>query len=88
MSAETDRLLAAASAATGAGLDLIEAARDGEVREFSNVHAGEAAVSLADALRLTLDVMPITTDADDQLLGAVVRYLQEQEDHDPCVPDF
>ena len=84
MSAETDRLLAAASAATGAGLDLIEAARDGEVLKFSNV----AAVSLADALRLTLDVMPIPTDADIQLLGAVVRYLQEQEDYDPCVPDF
>lgn len=73
----TDNLLAAASAAQVAALDLIEAARDGELRQFSNVAAGETTQALADALRFVLTTLTDLNEAEAQLLGAVEKYLED-----------
>jgi len=78
MSDTTDKLLSAASAAQAAALDLIEAARDGELRPFSNVAAGETTKALADALRLLLDPLDVS-EAETQLFGAVEKYLADTE---------
>lgn len=69
---EARSLLAASDAAIGAGLELIAAVRDGRVPEME-----EAVSGLADAIRLILSLYPGGGDAN-QLLGAVLKYLDEE----------
>lgn len=71
-------LLAAASAASTATSDLIEAARGDHVSANGNVGSGETLVALADALRLLLDAISAETEEETQLHGAVVRFLDSQ----------
>lgn len=70
------KLLAAASSASEAVYGMIEAARDSEIDEFGPVGCGETAESLADSLRLLLEAAGADDDA--QLLGALVKYLDER----------
>lgn len=51
-------LLAAASAASGAATDLIEAARLATGQNFTRPNQIETATMLADALRLTMEALP------------------------------
>lgn len=69
---EARALLAAADAAMGASLELIAAVRDGSVPDTE-----EIVCALADALRLVLVQYPGPDDAN-RLLGAVLRYLDEE----------
>ena len=69
---EARALLAASDAAISAGLELIAAVRDGRVPETD-----EVVRSLADAIRLVL-VQYAGGDDDNQLLGAVLKYLDEE----------
>lgn len=69
---EARALLAAADAAMGASLELISAVRDGRIPDTE-----EIACCLSDALRLVLVQYPGPDDAN-QLLGAVLRYLDEE----------
>ena len=71
------KLLAAASSASAAATDMIEAVRDDKIDDFWNVGGGETAESLADSLRLLLEATGRDDDA--QLLGALVRYLDERD---------
>ncbi|TNF19179.1 MAG: hypothetical protein EP318_15605 [Rhodobacteraceae bacterium] len=65
------KLLAAASGATTATLDMIEAAREGAPL------SPETITHLADALRLLVDAAPSDPEAT-QLHGALIRYLESQ----------
>ena len=69
-------LLAAASAAGSASTDMVECARDGSISAISNVGSGETLTALADALRLLLDAASGGTEEENQLHGAVVRFLE------------
>lgn len=71
-------LLAAASAASAATSDMIEAARGDHISAFDGVGSGETITSLADALRLLLDAASGETEEETQLHGAVVRFLDSQ----------
>ncbi|GHE88559.1 hypothetical protein GCM10016455_05860 [Aliiroseovarius zhejiangensis] len=77
------KLLASASGASAASLDMIESARDGEIRGFSNVGAGETLTQLADSLRLLLDAMEAGEvcmgEDETQLHGALIRFLEDRE---------
>lgn len=77
MTTTTINLLAAASAAQAAALDLIEAARDGKIHAVGNVASGETTIVLAESLRLLLQALPDFGEDETQLLGAVERYLDE-----------
>ena len=68
-------LLAAASAASAATNDLVEACRDDSISATSNVGAGETLTALADAMRLLLDATSDETEGENQLHGAVIRFL-------------
>ncbi|MBY6120230.1 hypothetical protein KUV64_13920 [Mameliella alba] len=72
------KLLAAASAASAATTDMIEAAREGEIKPVSNVGSGEALTMLADAMRLLMEANPIVADDANQLHGALIRFLEER----------
>lgn len=81
MTNPTTKLLAAASCASGAVMDIIETVRDGTIRQQDAVGGGDALNAMTDALRLLIEVMQdmpwheeINEDAD-QLLGAAVRFL-------------
>lgn len=76
MGSHRDSLLAAASAASAATTDMIEAARDETISPASGVGSGEALTALADAMRLLMDTNPIVSDDANQLHGAVVRFLE------------
>jgi len=77
MTTTTINLLAAASAAQAAALDLIEAARDGSVSCTGNIGAGKTTIALADSLRLLLDVAEDETVEDvSQLMAALARFLE------------
>lgn len=69
-------LLAAASAASSATLEMIEAAREGSVAADGNIGNGEAVTALADALHLLLDIASGETEEEVQLHGAVIRCLE------------
>jgi len=71
-------LLAAASAASSAATDMIEAARDGKISAFGNIGSGETCIALADALRMLLDATSGESEDETQLHGAVIRYLESQ----------
>ncbi|GAB5432212.1 MAG: hypothetical protein EpisKO_15820 [Epibacterium sp.] len=71
----TAKLMASVSAASSAVCDLVEAVRDGGVSQSENITNGETTIALADALRLLLEAVPERSDQDDQLLGAVTRYV-------------
>lgn len=70
------KLLAAASSASESVYEMIEAARDSEMDDFGPVGSGETTDRLADSLRLLLEATG--TDDDAQLLGALVKYLDER----------
>lgn len=70
------KLLAAASSASAAATDMIEAVRDGEINKLLNVGSGETTECLADSLRLLIEA--IGDDNDTQLFGALVKYLDER----------
>lgn len=78
MSEQTSTLLAAASAATSAATDMIEAAREGKVCASGNIASGDTCVALADALRLLLDATSAETAEETQLHGAAIRFLDSQ----------
>jgi hypothetical protein len=69
---EARALLAAAEHAMDAGLELLSAVRDGRIPETEEIVQG-----LADALRLVLVQYEGGDDAN-QLLGAVLKYLDEE----------
>lgn len=71
-----EKLLAAASAASSAATDMIEAARDGQISAIGNVGSGETLVALADAMRLLLDATSGDSEEEAQLHGAVIRFLE------------
>jgi len=71
-------LLAAASAASSAATDMIEAARDGKISATSNIGSGETCIALADALRMLLDATSGESEDETQLHGAVIQYLESQ----------
>lgn len=75
MTDQMTKLLAAASAASGAALDMIEEVRTGHMSYISNVGSGETLESLADSVRLLIEAMDAPGDDANQLLGAVVRFL-------------
>jgi len=76
MSDSIKTILAAASAAGSASTDMVECARDGSISATGNVGSGETLLALADALRLLLDAASGGTDEENQLYGAVVRFLE------------
>ncbi|MBW4983697.1 hypothetical protein KZZ07_14215 [Mameliella sp. CS4] len=76
MAEQKKTLLAAASAASAATLDMIEAALDDAITPMSGVGSGEALTTLADAMRLLIDVNPIVSDDANQLHGALIRFLE------------
>lgn len=78
MSEQIRALLASASAAGSAATDMVECARDGSVSAFGNIGSGETLIALADALRLLLDATSGETEDENQLHGAVVRFLDSQ----------
>lgn len=69
------KLLAAASQASGAATDMIEAARDGARDEVSNAWTGETLLLLADAARLLIEANEIP-EQDGQLYGALVKWIE------------
>jgi len=69
---EARALLAASDAAIGAGMELLTSVRDGRVPDTE-----ETVRALSDAIRLVLSQYPGPEDAN-QLLGAVLRYLDEE----------
>ncbi|MFV1504977.1 hypothetical protein VWY03_04955 [Phaeobacter sp. JH20_09] len=74
----TNTMLAAASAATAAAADMIEAAREGGASAIGNIGTGDTCIALADALRLLLDAASGETDEETQLHGAVMRFLDTE----------
>lgn len=78
MQEQMTTLLAAASAASAATSDIIEAARGDHISASGSVGSGETTVALADALRLLLDAISCETEEETQLHGAVVRFLDSQ----------
>lgn len=79
------KLLAAASSATDAATDMIEAARSSRTEYFGS-SLDDPTESLADSLRLLieargrlrLEIEPRCGDVDNQLYGALVKYLEER----------
>jgi hypothetical protein len=74
----TNNMMAAASAATAAAQDMIEAAREGGASAIGNIGTGDTCVTLADALRLLMDAASGETEEETQLHGAVMRFLDAQ----------
>lgn len=72
-------LLAAASAASAAATDMIEAARDGQISAVGSVGSGETVVALAYALLLLLDATSGDSEEEAQLHGAVIRFLDQAQ---------
>lgn len=68
-------LLAAASAASGATTDLIEAARGGTGRNFTRPNQVETAAMLVDALRLTIEALP--SEGDELLLVTLDKWVAD-----------
>jgi hypothetical protein len=69
---EARALLAASDAASSAGLQILTAVRDGSTPDME-----EVVTALCDAIRLILIQYPGPDDSN-QLLGAVLRYLDEE----------
>ncbi|WP_421907091.1 hypothetical protein [Mameliella sp.] len=78
MAATKGKLLAAASAASAATSDMIEAARDKEISPVGRVGSGETLTLLADAMRLLLEANPDASDDANQLHGALIRFLEDR----------
>ena len=81
MGEQMNMILAAADQFSGATSDLIDAARDGEVKSFSNVGAGDTLTCAADGLRLLIEATDDTDDPDasvNQLHGALIRFLEDR----------
>lgn len=79
MTDQISMLLASASQAQGAAIDMIEVVRDGGVRPIDNVGAGDTLVCLADGLKLLIEATDDTDDPDadiNQLHGALIRFLE------------
>lgn len=70
------KLFAAASQASAASTDLIEAGRDGRISAVDNVGSGDTLALLVDATRLTIEAMGIQ-EHDNQLYGALVKWTEE-----------
>lgn len=70
------KLLAAAEHTSSAAFDLIEAAREGGPFPHGNIVTGDTLSTLADAVRLLIEVMPGEDEDRTQLHGAVTRYLE------------
>ena len=78
MDQQISLLLAAASAASSAATDLIEAARDGSISAMGNAGSGETLLTLADAMNLFLSAAPAETEEEVQLHGAISRFIKDQ----------
>lgn len=70
------KLLAAASSASEATTYMLEAARGHQERMRWNLGEGQTFASLADSLRLVIEANG--GDAENQLYGALVKYLEER----------
>lgn len=68
-------LLAAASAASGATTDLVEAAREETGRNFTRPNQIETAAMLVDALRLTIEALP--SQGDELLLVTLDKWVAD-----------
>ena len=69
-------LLAAASSASSAATDLVEAARDETISSQDPVEDGATLALLVDAVRLVIDAVG-DDERDGQLLGAALKWLEE-----------
>lgn len=76
---QVQRLLAAASCANTAAMEMIEAVRDRHyLSHMSELASGETLITMADGLRLLIAAMDDPGDDANQLHGALARFLEDR----------